>query len=136
MIEAEKKELAEQFIAGLTGHDEKLLNTILTEDVVWTLPGKSPMSGEASGVAGILKRAETLRGSGVKIEIEHVVFGLQDVALHLHNTGRRGTRVLDEHLTTVCRLRGSKIYRLETFISDVPMLNAFFGPDNSDAARV
>jgi uncharacterized protein len=34
--------------------------------------------------------------------------------------------VLDEHLTTVCSLRGNKIHRLGTFISDVEMLNAFF----------
>ena len=135
MSEAKKRELAEAFILGLTSHDEELLNSVMTDDVVWSLPGKSLMSGEALGVAGILQRAEILRGSGVKIEMENVVFGIQDVALHLHNTGKRGSRVLDEHLTTVCRLRGDKIYRLDTFISDVPMLNAFFGPSNSGAAR-
>jgi uncharacterized protein len=48
------------------------------------------------------------------------------VALHLHNTGERGGRVLDEHLTTACRLRGDKIYRLDTFVSDIPILNSFF----------
>lgn len=126
MTELRKKELAEKFIEGLTHHNERLLGEILTDDIVWTLPGESPMSGEARGVAAILKRAETLRGHGVTIEIEHVVYGFQDVALHLHNTGKQAGRVLDEHLTTVCRLRDDKIYRLDTFISDVPMLNAFF----------
>ena len=126
MSETEKKGLAEKFIQGLTHHDEPLLNTILTDDIVWSLPGGSPMSGEAHGVAAILKRAETLHRYGVKIEIEHIVYGFQDVALHLHNTGERGGRVLDEHLTTVCRLRGNKIYRLDTFISNIPMLNSYF----------
>lgn len=126
MTEVEKKQLAENFIEGLTRHDEMLLSSILTDDIVWSLPGESPMSGEARGVPAILNRADTLRGYGVKIEIEHVVYGLEDVALHLHNTGKRAGRVLDEHLTTVCRLRGDKIYRLDTFISDVPMLNVFF----------
>jgi hypothetical protein len=136
MTEAEKKELAEKFIAGLIHHDDKLLNSILTDDVVWGLPGESPMSGEAHGVAAILKRAETRGGYGVKIEIENVVYRYQDVALHLHNTGKRGDVVLDEHLTTLCRLRGNKIYRLETLISDVPMLNAFFVRENSGATRL
>jgi ketosteroid isomerase-like protein len=103
-----------------------LLRTILTDDVVWSLPGTSLMSGEAHGVDAILKRSEILRGFNVKIEIQHVVFGLNDVALLLHNTGREGDAVLDEYLATVCRLDGDKIRRLDTFISDVAMLDAFF----------
>jgi uncharacterized protein len=62
----------------------------------------------------------------VKVDRAHVVFGYQDVALHHHNTAKRGDQILDEHLTTVCSLRGNKIRRLDTFISDVEMLNAFF----------
>lgn len=126
MTEVEKKVLAEKFIEGLTHHDEQLLRRIFTDDISWSLPGGSLMSGEARGLAAILKRAETLRKYGVNVAIEHVVFGLQDVALHLHNTGKRDGQILDEHLTTVCRLRNDKIYRLDTFLSDVPMLNAFF----------
>lgn len=40
----------------------------------------------------------------MKIEIERVVYGLRDMALHLHNTGTYNSRVLDEHLTTVIHL--------------------------------
>jgi uncharacterized protein len=126
MIETEKKKIAEGFITGLSNRDANLLKSIMTDDVVWSLPGKSLMSGEAHGVDAILKRSETLHRYEVKIELEHVVFGYQDVALHLHNTGKRGDKILDEHLTTVCSLRGNKIRRLDTFISDVEMLNAFF----------
>jgi ketosteroid isomerase-like protein len=126
MNETEKKEIAQKFITGLSGRDANLLKSIMTDDIVWSLPGKSLMSGEAHGVDAILKRSETLHRYGVKIELEHVVFGYQDVALHLHNTGKRGDKILDEHLTTVCSLRANKIRRLDTFISDVEMLNAFF----------
>jgi ketosteroid isomerase-like protein len=126
MTETEKKEIAEGFITGLSNRDANLLKSIMTDDVVWSLPGKSLMSGEAHGVDAILKRSETLHRYEVKIELEHVVFGYQDVALHLHNTGKRGDKILDEHLTTVCSLRGNKIRRLDTFISDVQMLNAYF----------
>jgi hypothetical protein len=47
------------------------------------------------------------------------------VSLHLHNTGKRGEKILDEYLTTVCPLGADEIRRLDTFISDVEMLNAF-----------
>jgi ketosteroid isomerase-like protein len=126
MIEQEKKTIAQDFIRGLGSRDSNLLRSIMTENVVWSLPGESPMSGEARGVEAILKRANTLHGFNVKIEIEHVVYGLQDVALHLHNTGCYAGKVLDEHLTTVIHLDGGKIRRLDTFISDIPMLNAYF----------
>jgi ketosteroid isomerase-like protein len=126
MIEQEKKTIAQDFIRGLGSRDSNLLRSIMTENVVWSLPGESPMSGEARGVEAILKRANTLHGFNVKIEIEHVVYGLQDVALHLHNTGCYAGKVLDEHLTTVIHLDGGKIRRLDAFISDIPMLNAYF----------
>ncbi len=126
MTEQEKRTIAQRFIHGLGSRDGNALRSIMTEDVVWSLPGQSPMSGEAHGVEEILKRASTLHGFNVNIEIEHVVFGLQDVALHLHNTGRYGGKVLDEHLTTVIHLDGGKIRQLDTFISDIPMLDDYF----------
>jgi uncharacterized protein len=126
MTEQDKQTIAQSFIRGLGSRDGTLLRSIMTEDVVWSLPGESPMSGEAHGVEAILKRANTLHGFNVKIEIEHVVYGLKDVALHLHNTGRNGGKVLDEHLTNVIHLEDGKIRRLDTFISDIPMLNAYF----------
>jgi len=82
------------------------------------------MSDEAYGVEAIVKRAETLSRCGAKVEIEHVVYGLKAVALHLHNTGKHGDRILDEHLINLYVLCGNKICRIDTFISDVDMLNA------------
>jgi uncharacterized protein len=75
---------------------------------------------------GVHKRSEILHRYEVEIELEHVAFGYQDVALHLHDTGKRGDKILDEYLTTVCSLRANKIRRLDTSISQVEMLNAFF----------
>ena len=126
MTDSAKKKIAETFIAALGASSKSALQEIMVDDIVWSLPGRSTMSGEARGVDAILKRSEILRGYGVNIEIEHIVYGFCDVALHLHNTAKRDGRILDEYLTTVCHLDGDKIRRLDTFISDVEMLNAFF----------
>ena len=126
MTESEKKDIAESFVKALTNRDAALLTSITTEDIVWRIPGTSLMSGEARGVDAILKRSETLNRFGVSIKIEHVVYGLDDVGLHQHETGKHDGNVLDEHITTVCNLRGRKIHCLDTFISDVNMLNDFY----------
>ena len=102
------------------------MTSITTEDIVWSIAGTSLVSGEARGVDAILKRSETLNRFGVSIKIEHVVYGLDDVALQHHNTGKHDGKVLDEHITTVCQLRGRKIHRLDTFLSDVNMVNEYF----------
>jgi ketosteroid isomerase-like protein len=99
---------------------------IMTDDVVWTLPGTSQVSGVAKGVEGILKRARTIVAYGTNLEVQHVVLGHEGVALLLHNTGNQNGRVLDEYLTTVCTLLDGKIARLDTYISDIEMVNTYF----------
>ncbi|MGA7777537.1 MAG: nuclear transport factor 2 family protein [Paraburkholderia sp.] len=126
MTEAEKRSLAEAFIQSLRSQNAELLTSISTDDVEWTLPGSCVVSGVAVGIAGIMKRAQGLAAHAVNLEILHVLYGLDDLAIMLHNTSQQGGRILDEYLTTVCLLRGNRIHRLNTYISDVPMLNAFF----------
>lgn len=126
MTESERKPIAEAFIRSLRTLNAELLASTCTGDVEWTLPGSCVVSGVAVGVAGIMKRAHGLAAHAVNLEILHVLYGLEDVAIMLHNTSQQDGRVLDEYLTTVCLLRGNRIHRLNTYISDVPMLNAFF----------
>jgi uncharacterized protein len=120
------KRIAEDFIRGLRTRDGKLLRSIMKEHIVWSLPGKSLMSGEAHGVDAILKRSEILGRYGVSIAVDHVLYGFKDVALSLHNTGQLNGNILDEHLTSVLLLEGEQISRINTYISDVPMLDAYF----------
>jgi hypothetical protein len=63
----------------------------------------------------------------VNVEILRAVFGHDGIALMLHNTAERADRVLDEYLAAVFSFRGDRIARLDTYLSDVPMAEAFFG---------
>jgi len=49
--------------------------------------------------------------------------------LSLNNTARRGDLVLDEHLATVLSIRDGKVSAIDTYLSDVDMVNAFFVPE-------
>jgi uncharacterized protein len=44
----------------------------------------------------------------------------------LHNTSLRNDRVLDEQVAAVFSFRGDKVSRLDTFLSDVAIAEAFF----------
>ncbi len=70
----------------------------MTDDIVWSLPGSSLVSGLAKGVDGNSKRARVLVEYAVNLEIQHVVLGYEGVALLLHNTGTHNGRILDEYL--------------------------------------
>ena len=50
VTDVDKKAIAQKYLAGLRSRDWSLLRSIMTEDIVWSLPGTSLISGEASGV--------------------------------------------------------------------------------------
>jgi hypothetical protein len=90
------------------------------------LSGGESDIGEVPGVGGVMKRAQTIASYGVKVEIIRAVYGFSGVAMILHNTGKKDDRILDEHLASVFAFRGDKISRLDTYLSDVAMAEAFF----------
>jgi ketosteroid isomerase-like protein len=121
-----KEELARKFLSILGHPDADVVKSVTVKDVVWSFPGKSPISGEAHGVEAIMKRARTIASYGIKVEIVRAVYGFSGVALILHNTGDKGGRILDEHLAAVFSFRGHKISRWDTYLSDVAMMERFF----------
>ena len=127
MTQDEKLHLAKTFLSVLSKPDEDLVRSIVVEDMVWSFPGTSVISGEAQGVSGVMKRATTIASYGVHVELGRPVYGYSGVAVFLHNTGSKNGHTLDEHLAAVFSFRDNKIARLDTFLSDVPMVKDFFG---------
>ena len=124
--EEHKTEIAQKFLTGLRNRDWELLKSIMTEDIVWSLPGSSLISGEAHGVDAGIQRSQLIVSYGLTFTLKHILFGQHGVALSLNNTARRGDLQLDQHLATVLSLREGKVCAIATYLSDVEMLNAFF----------
>jgi uncharacterized protein len=122
----DKQALARQFLSVLGRPDAGVVKSVAVDDVIWSFPGKSRISGEAHGVAGIMERAQVIASYSVKVEIIRPVFGFTGLAMLLHNTGEANGRVLDEQLAAVFTFRGDKIARLDTYLSDVAMMEDFF----------
>jgi uncharacterized protein len=69
MTEDEKKRQAQRFLSLLGNPNEDVLRSVAVEDVTWTFPGTSPISGEAHGIAGVMERATTIAAHGVCVEV-------------------------------------------------------------------
>ncbi|MEU1661059.1 nuclear transport factor 2 family protein [Streptomyces griseofuscus] len=119
-------QLGKKFHAYLTAGDWEGIRSLLTDDATWTLPGDNTISGTAVGAEAVVERAKKIASYGLDFELLHILVSRENMALSLHNTARRGDVRLDEHLSTVCRLRDNKIANIETYLSDVPGMNAFF----------
>jgi len=98
----------------------------MTDDIVWNLPGTSLISGKANGVDEVIARAQRIVSYGLTFNLNYILIGQSGLAVALHNTADRGTQRLDEHLATVCNLRDGKLCQINTYLSGVEMVNAFF----------
>ena len=126
LTDLEKKTLAETFLHAVGIQNWDLLRSIITEDISWTLPGTSLISGEVNGQSAIIARAKQIANSGASLELKHILYGQYNVTLFVHNQASRGELILDEYLATVCTISNGKISKIETYVSDVDGVNAFF----------
>ncbi|MER8184641.1 nuclear transport factor 2 family protein [Kitasatospora sp. NPDC094015] len=118
--------LGRQFHAALAAGDWAAIRSLLHEDATWTLPGDNTISGTVVGADAVVERARKIASYGLRFELLHVLVSRENMALSLHNTAQRPDAVLDEYLSTVCRLRDGRIAEIETYLSDVPGMDAFF----------
>ena len=85
LTDLEKKKLAETFLNAVGTQNWDLLHSIITEDISWTLPGASVISGEVSGANAIITRAQQIVSYGVSLELKHILYGQYNVTLSVHN---------------------------------------------------
>jgi len=127
MSESKNKEIAECFLSSYATRDFNTLATLLHDEIEWTLPGRGLISGTAKGVDAVIDRIQTIIKNGTKTELKHVLIGQNGIALFLHNTGSKSEHIqLDEHLATVLTIESSLVIKIDTFLSDVPMMESFF----------
>ncbi|MHC5760493.1 nuclear transport factor 2 family protein [Nostoc sp.] len=121
-----KLDIARRFQTAIAARDWSAMRALLADDAHWTLPSDNMISGTANGADAVVDRARKITSYGLNFELQHILVGRDNVALSLHNTARQGDRVLDEYLATVCQFKDNRIAALETFLSDIDGMNAFF----------
>lgn len=126
ITDLKNKEIAETMLTALKTQNWELFRSIIDTDISWTLPGVSIISGEIKGAEAIIRRAQQIVGHGVSMELKNILYGQYNFALSIQNQATKGDVILDEYLATVCTVRNERIVKIETFVSDVKGVNAFF----------
>jgi ketosteroid isomerase-like protein len=110
--------------------DMDTLRSIMTPDVIQSVPGKSQVSGEHKGVDDVLGYYATLfelTGGTLKAELQSATAEGADkvVAVH-HLTAQRGGKSYDQNETLTFTLTGGKISRLDEEHPDQAAFDDFF----------
>jgi hypothetical protein len=119
--------IAEDFLDAYKDRDFERIKQLLHDDIEWTLPGNGTISGVAAGTDAVINRIKAIIEGGIKTELHHILVGQFGIALSLHNTAtREDGQMLDEELATVLTIESGLIKKIDTYLSDVPMVEKYF----------
>jgi uncharacterized protein len=108
----------------MTGEQKTKMVAVVEDDESYRIAMNRLL--KSAGLPAVIGRTQRIVGYGLAFELNHILIGQSGLALSLDNAARKGTQSLDEHLATVCTLRDGKICEINTYLSDVEMVNAFF----------
>jgi uncharacterized protein len=108
------------------GDMEKLRNEIFSADLVWQLPGRSPIAGEKRGVNEVLGFFGALRKLGLTVVPEGMTaLGDEKVAEFYHASGSANGVELKAYNCNLYTVRGGRIVEVQVFMSDQYGYDAF-----------
>jgi ketosteroid isomerase-like protein len=110
--------------------DMDTLRSLMTPDVVQSVPGQSSLSGDHKGVDNVLgyyARLFELTGGTLKADLQSVTDDGADKVLAVHRlNAQRGGKSYDETEKLHFTLSGAKISRLDEEHPDLAKFDAFF----------
>ncbi|AYL95379.1 nuclear transport factor 2 family protein [Mucilaginibacter celer] len=123
--EEDKLKLGNQFLLAFRDRDWNLLRSIITEDCTWCLPGEGELAGESEGADEVIDKAKQF-AKKLSLELDHIQYSLNCVALAIQNRSLSKEPTADEHIATVNTIRDGRISGIYTFFSDVPGMRTYF----------
>ena len=127
MANQANKKTAEDFLTAYKDHNWDSVGKLLHPNIEWTLPGEGKISGTAKGVDAVIERVKTIVNGGVVTTLHHILVGQNGLTLSLNNTATKTDgRVLDEELATVLTVQNGQITKIDTYLSDVTMMERYF----------
>ena len=125
MNEADQTVLLQRFVGALGALDVDGLREICTDDVSWTIPGESRISGRKEGVEEIISVARTTQEYGIVGTVEKVFQGRDSMVILVSDKGNQNGRNLDIQVALSIEFRDCRISALVAHHSDVAMLTSY-----------
>ena len=109
--------------------DMAVLTGLFAENVVWHVPGDSPISGEHRGreaVFGIFAKTVELSGGSFKIELHDVLANDEHTVALTRATGSRQGKQLSSLDTDVYHMSNGKVTEFWSFAEDQRLTDEFW----------
>lgn len=119
--------LAQRALGAVAMGDLELASKLLDEDVVWHVPGRSRIAGDAVGIDAVRERLQRLLTAGISVDLLNTMSAAGQVITVQRNYGAAHGRELDITVLNLLTIRDGRIARMETFPSDLDALERFWG---------
>ncbi len=120
-------EAVRQAFEGIGSGDWDAVRAVVSEDVVWHLPGDSKISGDAVGIEAWAAKLQRLFASGLNVELLNVMAEGDQVITVQRNSASASDGELDILVLNLFTLADGKLSRMQTFPGDQYALDAFWG---------
>lgn len=99
-------------IAAFQAGDLEKIKELFADDIVWHIPGRSPLSGTFKGkeeVLGFLAKTAEMTGGTFKVEIHDICASDEHVVALMRQSGEREGKSLDGQFANVFHIRDGKV---------------------------
>ncbi len=128
-----------RMIRAFNENDLEAVRALIHEDVVYTIPGRSPIAGTARGISqhlAQLQSARALSNNTLRLEPTDVVASAERLFVYGRITAQRGDKRLDSEHLVVFRFEGGRIVEGRTVPVDLYEFDAFWAEPLTAAREV
>lgn len=122
--------LVRRLYAAFAARDFPTLRTLLAEDAVWHIPGRSPIAGDYRGLDSVvndfLERVVRQSDGTLQAVPTDILANDRHIVVLQHSTGQRQGKTLDITVCQVFRVQNDRIAEVTTHYSDLYALDAFW----------
>lgn len=126
LTDQQRQAIVSAFATAVVHDDHAGIAANAAPDIVWTIPGSSVISGRTSGTDAVIKLADVLAQYYLHIAVQGFAYGVDTVAVRLHDSGERNGMTLDQDVVNVLTIRDGKVANVAANFADVDQFDAYF----------
>lgn len=126
LTDQQRQAIVSRFASAIVHDDHAGILASTTPGIVWTIPGHSKVSGVSVGQAAVIRLADTFARFDLHISPQALTYGLDTVAVEVHDTGEHNGKSLDIQVVNVLSIRDGRISAVDGNVSDVAANDRYF----------